>query len=230
MIVYWISMQLAPNGPSFPEVCAFLKRTLETPFSPEKRNWHRITGPKAWVCDLAWTEELGVLRHRALSQPALCRWKGRSAGCESSHVSVLASHKPDLDEDSSWSCLHKSLLMKIWPMLELNFAKDTNARVVWVLSCSVVSNSLRHHGLWPAGSFVHGILEARTRRSGFPFPTPGDRSYDSAWILPPRFVIKTEGTGWRKLASCSDPAYPLMGGHCSLLGAGGWQEPFSQGP
>ena len=129
--------------------------------------------------------------------------------------------------------------MRIWPTLKLNFANNTDACAVCVLSCSVMPNSLRPHRLWPAGCFVHGILQARTHRSGFPFPTPGDRSYDSTWILPPRFVIKMEcvcgmcvcGMGWRKLASCSDPADPLMGGrHCSQLGAGGWQEPHSQGP
>ena len=105
------------------------------------------------------------------------------------------------------------------------------ARVVCTLSRSVVSNSLWPRGLRSAGSSVHGILQARTRPSAFPFPTPADPSYDSTWLLPPRFVIKTEGMGWRKLASCSDPADPLMGGkHCSPLGAGGWKEPHSQGP
>ena len=33
--------------------------------------------------------------------------------------------------------------------------------VVQVFSCSVVSNSLQPHGLYPPGSSVHGILQAR---------------------------------------------------------------------
>ena len=33
--------------------------------------------------------------------------------------------------------------------------------VVCVLSSSVVSNSLQYHGLWPTGSSVHAIFQAR---------------------------------------------------------------------
>ena len=37
----------------------------------------------------------------------------------------------------------------------------------------VVPDSLQPDGLWPAGSSVHGILQARIL-SGLPFPSPGD--------------------------------------------------------
>ena len=42
---------------------------------------------------------------------------------------------------------------------------------LWVLSHSVVSNSLRPHGWSPPGSSVHGILQAKECYSGLPFPT-----------------------------------------------------------
>ena len=41
-----------------------------------------------------------------------------------------------------------------------------------MLSCSVMSNSLRPCGLWPARIPVHGIFQAR--QSGLPFAPPGD--------------------------------------------------------
>ena len=44
---------------------------------------------------------------------------------------------------------------------------------VYVLRCSVVSNSLEPHGLSPPGSSAHGIFQAKTLE-WVPFPPPGD--------------------------------------------------------
>ena len=47
--------------------------------------------------------------------------------------------------------------------------------VITGCACSVflTSDFLRPHGLWPTGSFVHGVSQARCW-SGLPFPTAGD--------------------------------------------------------
>ena len=43
------------------------------------------------------------------------------------------------------------------------------------VSCSVVSDSLQAHGLWPPGSSVHGILQTKILNwRGQSFPSPGD--------------------------------------------------------
>ena len=42
-----------------------------------------------------------------------------------------------------------------------------------MLSCSVTSDSLRPYGLWPPGSSVHGILQARILQCAV-IPPPGD--------------------------------------------------------
>ena len=55
-------------------------------------------------------------------------------------------------------------------MVKVNHSKLTSSSGV---SRSVVSDCLRPHGLYPPGSSVHGILQARIL-DRLPFPSPGD--------------------------------------------------------
>ena len=69
------------------------------------------------------------------------------------------------------------------------FSKELNIEllcvyVVQVFSCSVVSNSLQPHGLYPPGSSVHGILQGRILEwVAIHFSRGSSQPWDRTWVF-----------------------------------------------
>ena len=76
-------------------------------------------------------------------------------------------------------CLLSWLICQECPLSVLSHANSllafskTQLKHCLLCVCLVAFNSLPPHGVYPPGSFVRGIFQARIW-SGLPFPTPGD--------------------------------------------------------